>query len=233
MKISVLVRTRDEERNIQKFCQSYDWADHILVADGGSIDQTRELAMKFPNVKVRDFTEIISIDAGKTWRNPHGRHINFMIKWAEEMESDWVIFDDADCFPNEYLQNDCRVLLESTKYLVACVNRIYTYESDYYFKELTIPHGAFENSTSLYAWRTNMGFYANESNPWEHGFTHNIPERHLDILPPYCVLHDYYPIDGSRQEKVKYYDKSGEQPGCQDPMKAEPTILPMEPWMKE
>jgi len=96
MNITVICRTRDEARNIGMFCKSYAWADQILIADGGSKDNTIQIARRFSNVKVRKFSERISKTDGELWRNPHGRHINFMIDWAESSEADWIIFDDAD-----------------------------------------------------------------------------------------------------------------------------------------
>src|SRR5690349_6931588 len=100
MKICVAVRVRDEERNIERFCANYAWADSILIADGGSQDKTKELALQYPNVKIRDFHEQVLMKH-KMVRNPHGQHLNFLIDWAfAEDGADWIIMDDADCFPN-------------------------------------------------------------------------------------------------------------------------------------
>ena len=232
MKISVILRTRNEEKNIERFCSSYDWADHILIADGDSTDKTIEIAKKFPNVAVREFLEKVSKNDKKVWRNPHGKHINFMIKWAEMVESDWIIFDDADCFPNLQLKKDCRSLLENTEYDFACVNRIYMYGETHYFRNLTLPGMTWENSTSLYAWKSNKGCYSDEEDPWIHGFIKPIPNIRLDICPPYCVLHDYYPTDGSRLRKVEFYRESGEQETCADPLFTDDTLHEILDWMK-
>ncbi|MGE5337401.1 MAG: glycosyltransferase family 2 protein [Gemmatimonadota bacterium] len=44
MKLSVIVITRDEERNIDACLQSVAWADERIVVDSGSTDRTLELA---------------------------------------------------------------------------------------------------------------------------------------------------------------------------------------------
>ncbi len=64
--IIAMVRTRNEEMNIGAFCESYQGiADKILVADGGSNDDTVEIALGYPKVKVRNFTERTEMKKGK------------------------------------------------------------------------------------------------------------------------------------------------------------------------
>jgi len=72
-----LVRTKNEERNIERFCFSYSLADAVLVADGGSTDNTIEIANSFHNVKVKHYKE--KLIRNELWRNPHGKHINFYL----------------------------------------------------------------------------------------------------------------------------------------------------------
>ncbi|GAH78398.1 unnamed protein product, partial [marine sediment metagenome] len=44
MKIMATTRTRNEEKNIARFVMSYQWADKVLIADGGSTDDTVKIA---------------------------------------------------------------------------------------------------------------------------------------------------------------------------------------------
>jgi glycosyltransferase involved in cell wall biosynthesis len=46
-KLSVVVITRDEERNIEACLESVHWANEIVVVDTGSTDRTLELAQRF------------------------------------------------------------------------------------------------------------------------------------------------------------------------------------------
>jgi len=232
MNIVVIARTRDEARNIEKFCSSYSWADHIIISDGGSTDATVQLAMQFENVTIKRFTERVSQDGGKTWRNPHGRHINFMIREAKKLGADWIIFDDVDCFPTKQLMECGRDLFSSIDADVVQINRIYAYGRDKYFKQHTIPFGDWESSTSLYAWRPPSGVCAEESDPWNHTMVIPPESKIHHFAPPIAAIHDYYPEGEIRQQKVQFYRDVGEQPGCQDPMNYAGDIIDMEDWMK-
>ena len=46
-KISVILITKDEEKNISDCLRSIEWADEIIVVDAESTDHTVELAKKF------------------------------------------------------------------------------------------------------------------------------------------------------------------------------------------
>jgi glycosyltransferase involved in cell wall biosynthesis len=48
-KISVIIITKDEERNILDCLKSVDWADEIIVVDSESTDRTVDLAKQFTN----------------------------------------------------------------------------------------------------------------------------------------------------------------------------------------
>ena len=47
MKISAVIICTNEEKNIEDCLKSVSWADEIVVIDGGSTDNTRELALKY------------------------------------------------------------------------------------------------------------------------------------------------------------------------------------------
>ena len=64
MRIVVIARTRNEKKNIASFIQSYQWADRILVADGGSEDETVWLASQMNKTKVRKFDKKIELENG-------------------------------------------------------------------------------------------------------------------------------------------------------------------------
>lgn len=81
-KISALLITYNEERNIQKFLDEAWYADEIIVVDSESTDRTTEIAKRHPKVKfiTRKFDNFTS-------------QKNFAI---DQARNEWVTFFDAD-----------------------------------------------------------------------------------------------------------------------------------------
>lgn len=81
-KISALLITYNEERNIQKFLDEAWYADEIVIVDSESTDKTAEIAKKHPKVRfiVRKFDNFTA-------------QKNFTI---DQAKNEWVTFFDAD-----------------------------------------------------------------------------------------------------------------------------------------
>ena len=213
MKINVTVRTRDEERNIRTFCESYKDADKILVADGGSLDNTVEIAKTYPNVEVREFTERTEMANGY-WRNNDSAHANFLFEWAKEENPDWIIYDDCDCWPNYALKQDFRKILAETDANVVMATRIYFWGKDKFFPKLSSPFKGFE--PTLWAWRTGLNVTTIDCPPayWFAIEGKQIGDfreetKVLDLFPPYCLLHNAWPNENITRIKVNTYRESG------------------------
>jgi glycosyltransferase involved in cell wall biosynthesis len=80
-KISVIIITKSEERNISDCLRSVEWADEIVVVDANSSDRTVELARKFTD-KIF-VNEWLGYAAAK----------NFAL---EQCNNPWVLWLDAD-----------------------------------------------------------------------------------------------------------------------------------------
>lgn len=234
MKIIATVRTRNEEENIERFCQSYQWADKILVADGGSRDKTKELALKYPNVEVRDYDVYIQMDNGIV-RNPHGSHLNFLVDWAFiEEGADWVIQDDCDCFPNRFVKENARTLLESTDKRYVYITRLYLYQDKGHFPALAKPHGN-DYVPGIWAWHrsTHLRFRADrvskEESHQELSFIPNEADI-LKLMPPYALLHCPWQNDDMVERKLAFYRLSGEIKGMKHPLEFGGEIEPLPEW---
>ena len=231
MKIIALVRTRNEEKNIARFCKAFSWADKILVADGGSEDRTKEVALTFPNVEVRDYTVRRQMKNG-LWRNPEGDHINFLVDWAKEYDPDWVLMDDCDCVPNKYLQQGARKMLEETTLDHAYVVRIFLWRGDTHFKEAAQPCKPGKWEAGMWGWRmkkVDMKFRDSQ-----HAFECNIVppvNERLEFLPPYCDLHYTWTDDSIMIPKIQFYNDSGQIPGLRPPLEQHSPPVPTEDWM--
>lgn len=90
-KISIIVITKDEEKNISDCLKSVDWADEIIVVDSQSDDKTVELA--------KQFTDKIFI---RKWEGyvPQKRYALNMAS------SEWILSLDADERVTEELKNE-------------------------------------------------------------------------------------------------------------------------------
>jgi glycosyltransferase involved in cell wall biosynthesis len=79
--LSVIVITRNEERNITECLESVSWANEIIVVDSQSNDQTVELA--------RRFTQKVFV---AEWKG-YGEAKNFALM---HVTNEWVLWLDAD-----------------------------------------------------------------------------------------------------------------------------------------
>lgn len=204
LKIIVIVRTMNEEKYIEPFCSSYVWADKILVADGGSTDDTVKFASLYDFVEVREFPTIVEKNGHHF--NPQGRHVNFLIDWAiEEEGADWIIFDDCDSLPNYALKQQGRLLIETAhynNYEAVFLYRLYLWGLDKYFPLLNEP------GQSIWAWRSDVDVRAREIGEEDGGMTiENIPEREnrFYIEPPVCLLHYTWPDEEATKTKLEFY----------------------------
>jgi len=200
MKIVVCVRTLNEEKNIRRFMESYQWADKILVADSGSWDRTVEIAREYDNASVYHFTEKVY---GKGYsRPPHGKHINALLRKAiYQDDADWVIFDDCDCVPNYLLRLNGRNLLENLiGNDVVFAYRMYMYGDGMWFPDMSIP------GQSLWAWRSDSCIWASEIDPLKHELL-NVPKVGEMLDFPYTLMHYFAPDEETIQKKLAFYNK--------------------------
>ena len=97
--LSVLIPTRDEERNIAACMQSVVWAGEIVVFDSLSTDRTRDIAQGYgAKVVQREFD---NFSAHKNWALGNIR-----------FENDWILIVDADERITETLAGEIQDLLK-------------------------------------------------------------------------------------------------------------------------
>lgn len=232
MKISVCVRTRNEETNVERFIKDYlkMGVDHILIADGGSEDRTKEIAQSFYKVEVRDFPWRVYGKNG-IWRNPECKHLNFLLDWAKEIGSDWLIIDDCDSFPTRDLQKLGRDFLqqaEDTQKTCILAHHIYMYGKHQWFPDLN------KNTGFMWAWKVSSPIRADEKEEW--GIIwRNLPPMSdcMTLLYPYSLLHDYCPDPATVERKLKFYNENGQMSYTEHPLKLGGALADMENWMKD
>ena len=218
IKIGVIVRTRDESHRIAKFCKAYEDADIIIVGDGGSLDNTKEIAESFSNTLVLDFpgrTQMLN----NHWRNNDSDHVNWLIERANEQNLDFVLWDDCDCRPNYMARQEYRKLLEETTQDFLTIRRLYLWGLDMHFPMMAAP------GASIWGWRGTQDFWTVDVPPaydFRVGATKvkNLVEQFkvLELPYPYCLLHYSWDDAEAVKKKVQIYRESGLIPGQLHPL---------------
>ena len=199
----------NEERNIERYCEVYSkFADTILICDGGSVDQTVELAEAFPKADVVHFDGLMDFD-GHPW-TPLGEHHNFAYDAAMKHDPDWIITDEADSLPTLALQKNTRSNMAKTDLNIIGVGRMYILGSDQYFPELSFG--------GYFGWAHRPskidGHYGTERHlgiprPL---FPHPNTGLWQNLDPPMALLHYGWPDDETVAAKLKRYRASGSLP---------------------
>lgn len=114
-KISALLITFNEEKNIKRFLENADYADEIIVVDSFSTDRTAEIAKTFPKVKLYSRAFVNFTDQK-----------NFAI---EKANNEWITFFDADeQIPNELREEILKVTQDSNSADAYFVKRRFFYK---------------------------------------------------------------------------------------------------------
>jgi len=241
-KIVVIVRTLNERKHIERFCKGYAWADKILIADGGSEDNTIALGLQFPNVEIRNFD--VRVHRNGIWRNPEGAHINFLIDWAtKEEHAEWIVMDDCDSTPNENLQRSARDYFRGCASQSMWMLRMYLYGTTQWFNELTgttIPPQSLLDGRpvdwyGLWGWRADVGLRWWEDDPWTMTLIEpnvikdgTITKCRLDY--PNCLLH-YFCLDTEETDrKWTFYKKMHNNFLMKHPLETNGPLAPLPEW---
>ncbi len=221
VRIITIVRTRNEEKRIGLFCKQHDFSDLILVADGGSDDDTVKMAKVFKNVIVRRFEKEIKLDGGYV-RNPDYEHINFLIEWANEEKADWIVMDDCDTNPNYLLREEAREIMEECPHDYVKAVQIFLWGKTQYFPLLSRSEIIAAWIPSLWAWRASTQMMTFGEPPHykfkKGGEEVDFDEKEcFDLLPPYCQIHASWINEEEANKHIEMYKLSGLVPNMLHP----------------
>lgn len=100
-KISVVIITKNEEKNIKSCLESVKWADEIIIVDSFSTDKTIEIAKKYtPKIFVRSFKD-------------YSDQRNYANQQASEP---WILTVDADERVTDDLRKEILEAINNVKY---------------------------------------------------------------------------------------------------------------------
>lgn len=100
LKVSAILKVKNEEGVIGDALESVSWADEIIVVDSGSTDGTSKIAKKH-GAKVFDYTK--------------GSFADWCNKGLKEASGDWVIYIDADERVTPLLRKEIKDEIEKEK----------------------------------------------------------------------------------------------------------------------
>lgn len=189
----------NESANIERFMRGYDFADQIVISDGGSTDNSVELLAQYPKVTVVHFDQYEEKNGIRF--NPDNPHINFVLNKAKELEPSWLIFDDMDCVPNHFLQEQARKTLFDCYLPEIDAFRLYLWNDNQYFPDMNKNFSPAYRS--LWAWRpADIDIHADE-NQW-HGTIVGATGYNLGLDIPLCLLHKSWNENTIDAKIVKY-----------------------------
>jgi len=125
MPISVLIPTKNEEKNIHKCLTNVSWADEIYVVDSGSTDQTQAIARRM-GANIVNFV----------WDGQGPRKLNWSLQHIP-FRHEWLFVVDADEEPSVALQQE--ILARVLQRQEACAGYLLPYQ--YYFLGKLLKHG--------------------------------------------------------------------------------------------
>lgn len=125
MKLSAVVLTKNEEKNIERCLKSIDFADEILIIDDFSTDKTLETVHKV--LKVNKVYKVVQ----RPLNNDFAEQRNFGLNEAKHK---WILFVDADEVVTEELKKEITSLLRG---FIVEKNAFYIPRRDFFWgKEL-------------------------------------------------------------------------------------------------
>lgn len=98
--LSVIIITKNEEKNLPDCLRSVDWADEVIVVDTGSTDKTLEIA--------KDQAKVYELAGGsyQDWRNEGLKHA----------VTPWVLYVDADERVTPLLKKEIENVVANAEY---------------------------------------------------------------------------------------------------------------------
>jgi len=232
-RIIACVRTFNEAERIAKFCRAFQFCDEIIVADGGSEDDTFKIAWDQPKTFVVSYPVKVKLKNGM-YRNPDGPHLNFLWDLAREHGADWIISQDCDQRPNKFLKEQARQIMETTTKNFIMPVQIFLWKKTMYFPHLSKENGYGNWMHGIWAHRANLGMKAIDKMPHYEFTIDPIKTNDFTLVePPACYMHHGWESDEGTLKMVKYYRETGLIPGMNHPLFMGGKPYPILDWMVE
>ncbi len=180
-KITALVITLNEEKNIRELMQNLNFADEIIVVDSFSTDKTIEILKEFKHVKVYQH-------AFKDFSTQRNIAINYAT-------NNWILFIDADERISENLKNEIIQTLKSNQ-----TKRGYFLKRKFYYFNQAVHFSGLQSDKNLRLFKKQNAYYQ--------GIVHeklNFNDN-VGVLKNY-LIHYSYAHHQHFKDKVFYYNR--------------------------
>lgn len=180
-KLTALIITLNEEKNIRDLMHNLDFADEIIVVDSFSTDKTLEILKEFSNVNVYQHQF-----------NNFSEQRNIAIDYAT---NEWVLFIDADERISNDLRQEIQDILRSND-----TKRGYYLKRKFYFFNEPVHFSGLQSDKNLRLFQKKGAKY--------HGIVHeklNFNDN-VGVLNNY-LIHYSYAHHQHFKDKVFYYNR--------------------------
>ncbi len=180
-KLTALVITLNEEKNIRDLMHNLDFADEIIVVDSFSTDKTLDILNEFPNVKVYQHRF-----------NNFADQRNIAIDYAT---NDWILFIDADERISDTLKQEIQAVLNSGN-----TKRGYYLKRKFYFFNQPVHFSGLQSDKNLRLFQKKNAKYQ--------GIVHEKLNfnSNVGVLNNY-LIHYSYAHHQHFKDKVFYYNR--------------------------
>lgn len=137
--LSVIIITKDEERNIRECLESVTWTDEIIIVDSHSTDETVQLCKKYTDkIHIRDWP-------GYASQKNYG---------IEQATCEWILILDSD----ERISQELRLEIQETL-TKTCNNSAYEIPFKNFIGDFWIRHGGLYPDYHCRLFRRNFAKY--------------------------------------------------------------------------
>lgn len=174
--LTIVIPVKNEAANLPECLERLKDIRHVVVVDSGSTDETCEIAAKFG----REVVQFV-------WNGQFPKKRNWVLR-NYAFKTPWVMFLDADEFPDRRFWNELEAVLPDTKYVGFWVGY------DIWFLGRILRHGVHAKKTAV----LRIG----------HGEYEQIDEKQWSKLD--MEIHEHILFDGpvgSLSTRIEHHDK--------------------------
>lgn len=177
-RISAIINTRNEEKNIRACLETVKWCDEIIVVDMESDDKTKEIAREYTD-KIYDHQKILAFDAARKFA-------------LEKATGDWIMVVDADERIPRSLGLTLRQIAESNPPFDICrINR------KNYLLGRWIQYSGWGNDLVMRFFRNGSIEYTGDIHDFEipKGTIHDLPKTDQDYIIHFNYFDSYHFVE--------------------------------------